>query len=407
MTVKVIVDSASCLPKDVANRYGIVVLDMQATEETSEKSGFGAAAATTSALAPLELCAAYSRQLALGDDDGVLALHVSKALSSTWSNGVTAAEVLGDRVQVVDTHSVGMGIGFAAIAAAQRAEQGGTLAECHDAAKEVLRRSSMWAYVPHMEHLRRGGRLTAGATIISTALAMKPVVTLRDGKVELAAKTRTETKALSRLVELVVAESGDEPVDVAIQYAGSRRDAAELARVLTRFLGEAASVQLMEISAAVEVHSGPGALLVSVARKPVVGLSAGDVDASDPLQPSLFDGAELVGDRFGADSGRLGNHPMLGMPSSPSEAAENGAPEDPSADERTQNWSSWRETFRQATEKASELAAEIAAEFSSERAKRDTPRTADSTSIDDTPASDTPTESAPAPDTDPDRPADK
>ena len=367
MTVKIIVDSAACLPKDVANRFGIVVLDMQVNTEAAEKQGFGVGTntTTTSALGPLELCAAYSRQLALGNDDGVVALHVSKTLSSTWSNGVTVAEVLGDRVQVVDTQSVGMGIGFAAVAAAQCAERGGTVAECVDVAKDVLHRSSMWAYVPHMEHLRRGGRLTAGATIISTALAMKPVVTLRDGRLELAAKTRTETKALSRLVELVVAESGGEPVDVAIQYTGARRDAAELAKVLKRFLGEYASVQLAEVSPAVEVHSGPEALVVSLARK----LSAGDLaaDEVDPSQPSLFDGVDIFAGGSAGDGagGGAGDEAVDAKVEAAGAIGAVGA-----GAAKSQTWTSWRETLRQATEKASGLAAEIAAELSSERAKR-------------------------------------
>src|SRR5699024_7499746 len=117
----------------------------------------------------------YARALERGADAGVVALHLGKGLSATWSNAVTAAAVL-DNVHVVDSSSVGAGMGAAAIAAAEKAAEGGSLDECVAVADDVLERNRLWLYVPKLEPLRRGGRISTGQAVLSTALAIKPKI---------------------------------------------------------------------------------------------------------------------------------------------------------------------------------------------------------------------------------------
>ena len=259
MTVHVVTDSTACLPPALADEYGITVLDIHtrgqiptkgadapgvpediADDEAGDKgadtdtapedagsvgesgdtddaddpgdvaddSGTGDSgkqeedAPTTAGLGPLELTAAYARLLERGGDEGVVALHLSRELSSTWTSATQAAGVFHGLVEVLDTRSAGMVLGQAAIAAAQASAAGGTLAECTAAAQHVLDGAEVWLYVHRLDAMARGGRLSTAQRLLSTALAIKPILHLAGGKIELAAKTRTQSKAMARLVSL-------------------------------------------------------------------------------------------------------------------------------------------------------------------------------------------------------------
>ncbi|RRO88296.1 EDD domain protein [Corynebacterium bovis] len=233
MTVMVVTDSASCLPRATAREHGITVLDLHTMGDGEERS--------TSGLGPLQLTATYARLLERGGDDGVVAVHLSKELSGTWSAAVQAAAVFDEgAVRVVDTNSAGMVLGEAALAAARAAAGGADLEECVARAQAVVARAHLWLYVHRLEALRRGGRLSAGRSLLSTALAIKPIFHLADGRLELAAKSRTQAKAFDKLVAMVagacrdvlgddadagdgdgpVAESGAEPVEAGDSAAG-------------------------------------------------------------------------------------------------------------------------------------------------------------------------------------------
>lgn len=194
MSVLVVTDSSACLPPALATEYGITVLDFHAEGEGDDE--------TTAGLGALELTACYARLLERGGDDGVVALHISKELSGTWSSASQAAAVLDGRVEVIETMSGGMVIGQAAIAAARCADDGGSLDECRGAAQHAIDTGQLWLFVNRLDTLARGGRLTAGQRLLSTALAIKPIMHLAGGRLELAAKTRTRSKAMERMVTL-------------------------------------------------------------------------------------------------------------------------------------------------------------------------------------------------------------
>ncbi|WP_313512080.1 DegV family protein [Corynebacterium variabile] len=286
MTVHVVTDSTACLPPALADEYGITVLDIHtrgqiptkgadapgvpediADDEAGGKdadtdadtdaapedagsvgesgdtddaddpgdvagdSGTGDSgkqeedAPTTAGLGPLELTAAYARLLERGGDEGVVALHLSRELSATWTSATQAAGVFHGLVEVLDTRSAGMVLGQAAIAAAQTSAAGGTLAECTAAAQHVLDGAEVWLYVHRLDAMARGGRLSTAQRLLSTALAIKPILHLAGGKIELAAKTRTQSKAMARLVSL--AESAYRTAATPARAPGTDEDTAD------------------------------------------------------------------------------------------------------------------------------------------------------------------------------------
>ena len=236
MTVQIVTDSTSCLPTELAEEAGVTVIPIHTDGEGEER--------TTAGLSAMELTAHYARLLERSGDEGVVALHIAKELSATWSNGSTAAGVVGDAVRVVDTESAGMTVGYAALAAAERANAGGSIDEVEAAAREALSSSRMWLYVHRIDALRKGGRLSTARSLFTSALAFKPIFSISGGKLALAARSRTQAKAMDRLLNLVLDQvkaasvevaPGTDPAEattsvlrVAVHYAEDPEVAAEL-----------------------------------------------------------------------------------------------------------------------------------------------------------------------------------
>lgn len=257
MTVRVVVDSSAGLPAEVVRELDITVADMHVVGTGEEKG--------TSGLSSLELAACYARQLERGGDDGVVALHLSKALSSTWSAAVAASAVFPGTVRVVETDAAGMSVGAAAMAAATVAREGGDLAACEAMAKSTLARAETWIYLHQLDDLRKSGRLPTGTAVLSAALlANKPILRMHDGKLELAGKTRTQSKAFAKLTELVVERAAREPVFAAIQHADAAEAAGQLGAMLEEGLPPGSRVMLEPLVDVLAVHTGPGAIGLSV-----------------------------------------------------------------------------------------------------------------------------------------------
>lgn len=249
MAVQVVTDSTSCLPAELAAAAGVTVVPIHADGKGVER--------TTAGLSAMELTAQYARLLERSGDEGVVALHIAKGLSATWSNGTTAAGVVGDAVRVIDTESAGMVIGYAALAAGECAQQGGTVDEVEAAARETLESARLWLYVHRIDALRKGGRLSTARSLFTSALAFKPIFEISGGKLTLAARSRTQSKAMDRLLALVVEQVKNATVEispeddpaaaptssmrVAVHYAEDPEVAAELLariQVAVQELGE-------------------------------------------------------------------------------------------------------------------------------------------------------------------------
>ena len=193
-------------------------------------------------------------------------MHLSAALSGTYSGACVAATEAPGPVKVVDSRSLGMGLGFAALAAAgATAAAGKTLDEVRDSASAAIRRTSVFFYVDTLDHLRRGGRVTATSAMLGTALAVKPLLEVADGKIVLRDKVRTASRALTRLEDLAVEAAGDGPAEITVAHLASPDRAELLAAKLTARVELASPVRIAELGAVLGAHVGPGMVSVCVA----------------------------------------------------------------------------------------------------------------------------------------------
>lgn len=269
MAVRVVTDSSAGLPQEIIDELGIMVVDLHILEG----QGKDGAELSTSGLNSLELAAAFGRAMEQsrqdsidGDDDGVLVVVLSKELSSTWSAAASAAGVFDEgTIKVIDSGSAGMVLGAAVMSAARLALDGADLAECHRAALDTLKRANTWIYLHSVEELRKSGRMSTTAALISAALlATKPIMSIEGGKLELVGKTRTQTKAFTKLVDLVASRADGEPAFVAIQHHNALAPAEHLMDLLEQALSDDSSFMVLPLNDVVAVHTGPGAIGVSV-----------------------------------------------------------------------------------------------------------------------------------------------
>jgi DegV family protein with EDD domain len=281
MPVAVVTDSTSCLPADVLRRYPVTVVPLPVTingisgaegvdittADMARAFGQRRLELSTSRPSPGDLAAVY-RRLLDGGATGVVSVHLSKALSGTCEAAELAAREFGDRVRVVDSANAGMGVGFCVMAAVAAAGRGRSLAYTTAQAEQVSRSTQTFFYVDTLEFLRRGGRIGAASALLGTALAVKPILHVEDGKVELRERVRTATRALARLEDLIVAAGGEGAVDVALHHLQSPERAEGLGvRLRERFGRRLRQVHVSEVGAVIAAHCGPGLLGAVVCRR--------------------------------------------------------------------------------------------------------------------------------------------
>ncbi|WP_338696384.1 DegV family protein [Streptomyces sp. Q6] len=270
--VAIVTDSTAYLPQRTMERHNItavpltVVLGDRALEEGTEISARSVAEAlrkrrsvTTSRPAP-ELFAETYRKVAESGATGIVSLHLSSEISGTYDAAVLAAREAPVPVRVVDTGMVAMALGFCALAAVEVADAGGTVDEAVAAAEKRAAGTSAFFYVDTLDYLRRGGRIGAAQALFGSALAVKPLLQLDGGRIELLEKVRTASKAIARLQEIVAERAGSGQVDIAVHHLAAPERAETLAEWLRERVPGLVELHVSEVGAVIGAHTGPGLL---------------------------------------------------------------------------------------------------------------------------------------------------
>ncbi|MCW2821653.1 MAG: DegV family protein [Marmoricola sp.] len=285
MPVALVTDSTATLSAETAAERGITVVPLQVViGATSYDESGGDESVTPRMLAealrawtpvstsrpnPEAILETYEK-LAADGADSIVSVHISAELSGTFESAQLAARRSPVPVTLVDSRQVGMGTGFAVLAAADAIAGGADARSAAAAARTRAAGTTSLFYVDTLEHLRRGGRMGAAAALLGSALAVKPILKVEDGRIGPFERVRTSAKALSRLEELAVEAAAGADVDVAVAHLASPDRAADLASRLSgrleRALGQR-EVSLGEIGAVLGAHVGPGMVAVAVSRR--------------------------------------------------------------------------------------------------------------------------------------------
>ena len=282
--VALVTDSVASLPRETVAERGITVVPLQViVGDTSYDEGADGPATPqriaealrartrvrTSRPTPSVFAETYRKAAAAGAEQ-ILSVHLSGELSGTYQSALAAAGEAPVPVHVVDTRQVGMGVGFAVLSAADVLDGGGSAAQAAEAAGARAEATTSLFYVDTLEYLHRGGRIGAAAALLGSALAVKPLLKVEDGRVDILEKVRTSGRALTRLADLAVAAAGTDAVDLAVAHLANPDQAAQLAEGLRDRLAEQVAgrqVHSVEVGPVIGAHAGPGMVAVVVAPR--------------------------------------------------------------------------------------------------------------------------------------------
>jgi len=271
--VAIVTDSTAYLPDDLLKQYSITVtpqiliwgdetfqdgVDIQ-PNEFYRKLETAKTMPTTSQVAIITMKAAFENLLESGYD--VLGIFISAKLSGTMQSALQAREMLPkatSNIVVLDSNSTSMAMGFHVLMVARAAQAGASMVECQKLAEEARKHTGVYFVVDTLEFLRRGGRIGGAQAMLGSALNLKPLLELRDGRIESIEKVRTKGKAINRMIELIIERTaGRNPIRLATLHANAE---AEAKAALDKAAAQLHPVEqvLASVSPVIGTHAGPG-----------------------------------------------------------------------------------------------------------------------------------------------------
>lgn len=269
--VAVVTDSTATIPKEYLDQYPIWVapqvliwgeeilldgVDIQ-PQQFYERLEKDPVHPTTSQVTPAKMREVFGNLLEM--EYQIVAVLLSPKLSGTVESANQAKEMFpGAAIEIVDSESVAMALGFQVLTVARAAKEGASLNECKELALKSRAHTGVVFAVDTLEFLHRGGRIGGGAKFLGSALDIKPILEIRDGRVESVERVRTRKKSLARVVSLIEERiAGRTPVRLASLHAKSPEDAKWLLDVGCAHLEPVEKIYT-EVSPVVGTHAGPG-----------------------------------------------------------------------------------------------------------------------------------------------------
>jgi len=276
MAIKVVTDSTSDLPADVAESLGIEVVPLNVhfgsdvykdrvnlmPDTFYDKLINGDVLPTTSQPSVGEFIDVYER---LGSDaDGIVSVHISEKLSGTMNSARLASQQANADcpIEVVDTFQVSMGVGICAMEAAEVANSGGDMNQVILAARNAVTRSQCFFMLETLEFLQKGGRIGKAQALIGNLLKIRPMLILQEGEVHPLGRERTRRKGIAKLVD-TVAELA--PISgLAVMYSTGPDEAQTLAQNVSKFMIEGREPMVLQIGPVIGTYAGPDTLGIAL-----------------------------------------------------------------------------------------------------------------------------------------------
>ena len=269
--IAVVTDSTAYIPPELIKQYGMHVAplaviwdgktlhdDVDITPaEFYARLKVSKSMPTTSQTTPEEFTRIFSPLLSEGKS--ILGVFISSTLSGTIDSAMQVKKTMATApIEIVDSGSSAMALGFVALAAARAVQSGASMAEAAKVARRAAEVSNLIFVVDTLEFLHRGGRIGGARRFLGTALNLKPLLTVVDGKIDALESVRTKAKATERMLDLVEERIGDRrPLRISPLHAAALEEAKALMKAAQdRFHPD--ECILSEVSPAIGAHVGPG-----------------------------------------------------------------------------------------------------------------------------------------------------
>lgn len=275
MRTQVITDSTSYLPEQVRREYNIEVVSLTVNFETESFREVEIDNATfyrkmaeskkfpSSSQPPVQdIYQAFENPVRAGN--AVVAVFLSSEMSGTYSTALLVRDMIHEKypaavIEVIDSRSNCMEMGFAVMAAARAAQSGKSPSEVADAARHVIGRSR-FLFVPDvLDYLKKGGRIGGAAALIGSVLQIRPVLTVVEGKTYVVDKVRTTAKAIETIVGTFLDDVRRKGAgEVVVHHISNELEGHRLAARIEKELGRA--VEIVPIGPVIGCHVGPGSV---------------------------------------------------------------------------------------------------------------------------------------------------
>jgi DegV family protein with EDD domain len=281
-TIAVITDTDSSLPLELAKKYNIVQIpiivqfgeesfrdvydvDNAAVFSRVDREG---RLPTTAAPSPGNFVNAFESAFDSGADQ-ILCLTISSEMSAVYTVARTAAEMFtGKTIRVVDSRTVAYGEGLMAMEAARAIADGASLDQAVAAAINLRDRTHLFAALSTLKYLAMSGRVGKVAAGLASMLELKPILTLRNEKLEMLERVRTQGKAWKRVLELTCAATGERELEhLVILHVNAPEAASQFELQLRAALPCPAEIPHVEMTPGLSIHTGAGLVGVVVATK--------------------------------------------------------------------------------------------------------------------------------------------
>jgi len=271
--IAIVTDTDASLPLDLADKYNIIqvpinvlfgeesfrdVFDITSAETFARIDREGGLP-TTSAPSPGQFAEAYQTAFE-GGADRVLCFTVSSEVSATYAAAVSARELSPERdITVVDTRNLSMGQGLMVLTAAEALAGGSSADEALALAMDVGQRTRLFAALPTLKYIAMSGRVGYLAAGMAGLLSIKPILTIREGKLDLLERIRTQKRSWERVVELCVETVEGRPIErMTMVHVNATQDAKQLEAMLRAALPCPDEVLVCDMNPGLSIHAGAG-----------------------------------------------------------------------------------------------------------------------------------------------------
>lgn len=282
MTIAIISDTDTSLPKSSLDKYGIRqvsitihfgeeilkanvdITDEQLIERVNQEGKLP----TTAAPSPGDFSEAYQEAFDEGADE-IICLTVSAEVSATYQAALAAKDLHpGKEITVVDTKSISMGQGFMVLKAAEMARDGKSREEILAAVENVRDRTHLFAALETLKFMAMSGRVGHLTAEMANIFNIKPILTIKDGKLDLLEKVRTRKKAWSRVLELTASGLGSGEIEnIYIFHVAAKQEAQEFEKLLQETIPCPEVIHIAEFTPGLSVHTGAGLVGVAFTTK--------------------------------------------------------------------------------------------------------------------------------------------
>ncbi len=244
--IAIVTDSTAYLPVEYLQKYNITVVPLAVIwgnqtyedgvniqpDEFYTRLSTSKILPTTSQATIYNMHKAFTELLDQGYD--VLGAFISSKLSGTMQSAMQAREQLEkgkEKIELFDSLTTAMALGFQVLAAARAAQEGASMSDCKNQIEKARESTGVYFVVDTLEFLHRGGRIGGAKRLMGTALNLKPILSVRDGKVDSVESIRTKAKAISRLIEIIGEDTkGKSPIRIATLHANAAEAGREIGR---------------------------------------------------------------------------------------------------------------------------------------------------------------------------------